>query len=72
LARRISKMATTLKELQEQIDEQQDAIDQARAILEDAYEPAATRTELVEAISQALDVLSGVEEEEEEEEEDQD
>lgn len=65
-------MATTQKELQEQIDDQQDTIDQARAILEDAYTPEATRTDLVEAVSTAIDILAGESEEEEEEEEEGD
>jgi hypothetical protein len=65
-------MATSLKELQETIDEQQEAIDQAREILEDAYTPEATRADLVAAVSQAIDVLSEEEEDEEEEEEETD
>jgi hypothetical protein len=62
-------MATTLKELQDEIDDLQETIDQAREILEDAYTPEATRTDLVSAVSQAIDLLAGEEEEEEEEEE---
>jgi hypothetical protein len=64
-------MATSMKELQGQIDEQQETIDQARELLEDVYTPEATRTELVDAVSQAIDVLAGAEEEEEEEGEDE-
>lgn len=61
-------MATN-SELQDLIDEQQATIDQAREILEDAYTPEATRADLVTAVSEAIDVLAGLEEEEEEEEE---
>ncbi len=56
------------KELQEQLDEQEETISQARDILEDAYTPEATRADLVSAVSEALDVLSGEGAEEEEEE----
>jgi uncharacterized protein with ATP-grasp and redox domains len=66
--RRSFQMATSVKDLQDQIDEQQETIDEASAILDEAYTPEATRAELVAAVSQALDVLSGEEEEEEEEE----
>lgn len=61
------KMASN-KELQEQLDEQEETISQARDILEDAYTPEATRADLVSAVSEALDVLSGEGAEEEEEE----
>jgi len=54
----------TLKELQEQIDEQQEIIDQAREILDDSYTPEATRADLVNAVSQALDILADEEEDE--------
>jgi hypothetical protein len=62
----------TLQELQDQIDDQQETIDQAQAILEDAYTPEASRADLVAAVSEAIDVLAGEEEEEEEEEDEQD
>lgn len=65
-------MATTNKELQDIVDEQEATIDQAREILEDAYTPEATRADLVTAVGEALDVLAGLEEEEEEGEEDED
>jgi predicted RNA binding protein with dsRBD fold (UPF0201 family) len=60
----------TLKELQEQIDEQQEIIDQAREILDDSYTPEATRADLVNAVSQALDILADEEEGEDEDEDD--
>ena len=62
----------TVKELQDQLDEQDGTIDQALEILEEAYSPEATRADLVAAVSAAIDVLSGEEEEEEEEAEDED
>jgi hypothetical protein len=49
----------SLKELQEQLDDQQEVIDQVSEILESAYTPEASRGDMVEAISEALDVLSG-------------
>jgi hypothetical protein len=65
-------MATSMKELQAENDELNDTIDQARSTLEDAYTPEATRADLVAAVSQALDLLSGEEEEDDSEEDDQD
>ncbi len=62
-------MATSLKELQGQIDDLQETIDNAREVLEDAYTPEATRADLVSAVSQAIDLLTAEEEEEGEEEE---
>ena len=55
-------------ELQEQIDEQEETLSQARGFLEEAFTPDATRSDLVAAVSQALDVLSGEKEPEEDEE----
>ena len=49
----------SMKELQEQLDDQQQVIDQVSEILESAYTPEASRGDMVEAISEALDVLSG-------------
>ena len=49
----------SMKELQEQLDDQQEVIDQVSEILESAYTPEASRGDMVEAISEALDVLSG-------------
>ena len=49
----------SIKELQEQLDDQQEVIDQVSEILESAYTPEASRGDMVEAISEALDVLSG-------------
>jgi len=65
-------MASTVKELQDQIDAQQDTIDEAREILENVYSPESERSDFVDAVSEALDVLSGEEEEEEEDEEEED
>ena len=53
----------SMKELQDQLDDQQEVLDQATAILEEAYTPEATRADLVEAVSDALDVLTGEDEE---------
>jgi hypothetical protein len=39
--------------------EQQDQMDNAAAILNDAYTPEASREELAEAVGQALDILNG-------------
>jgi hypothetical protein len=50
--------------LQDQLDEQQELIDNAVEVLEEAYTPEASRADLVNAVSQALDILSGEEEEE--------
>jgi hypothetical protein len=55
-------------ELQEQLDEQDKTISQACEILAGAYAPESTRAELVLAVSQALDVLTGEAEEEDEDE----
>jgi uncharacterized protein with ATP-grasp and redox domains len=57
------------KELQQQIDDQEETINQALEILNEAYTPEATRADLVSAVSDAIDALSGEEEPEEEEEE---
>ena len=57
----------TVNELQNQLDEQEGTIDQALEILEEAYSPEATRADLVAAVSEAIDVLSGEEEDEGEE-----
>ena len=54
--------------LQDELDEQQETIDNAVEVLEEAYTPEASRADLVNAVSQALDILSGEEEEEEEDE----
>jgi hypothetical protein len=58
------------KELQSQIDDQEETINEALEILQDAYTPEATRTDLVGAVSDAIAVLSGEEVEESSEEED--
>jgi uncharacterized protein with ATP-grasp and redox domains len=57
-------------ELQDQLDEQQETIDNAVEVLEEAYTPEASRADLVNAVSQALDILSGEDEEEDENGED--
>ena len=49
----------SMKELQEQLDDQQEVMDSVSEILESAYTPEASRGDMVEAISEALDVLSG-------------
>jgi hypothetical protein len=56
--------------LQDQLDEQQETIDNAVEVLEEAYTPEASRADLVNAVSQALDILSGEDEEEDENGED--
>jgi uncharacterized protein with ATP-grasp and redox domains len=61
-------MATSLQELRDELDDRQETIDQACEVLEEAYTPEATRADLVAAVSQALDVLSGQGGEEEGEE----
>jgi hypothetical protein len=71
------EMARTIKDYEAEIDELQSTIDQAREILEDAYVPEAGRTDLVAAVGEALDLLTGEEEEDEldedeDEEDDQD
>jgi len=66
LVKGVSKMPSTLKELKDELDELQGNVDDAVAILEDAYTPAATRADLVSAVSEALDLLAAEEEEEEE------
>jgi hypothetical protein len=57
----------TLKETQAEYQALQENVENAVAILEDAYTPEATRTDLVNAVSQALDLLQEEEEDEEEE-----
>jgi hypothetical protein len=64
-------MATSAKDLQAEIDDLNDTIEQASSILEDAYTPEASRADLVNAVSQALDILTEEEEEDEGEDEDQ-
>ena len=56
--------------LQDELDEQQETIDNAVEVLEEAYTPEASRADLVNAVSQALDILSGEDEEEDENGED--
>ena len=59
------------KELQSEIDEQTDTITEAVEILEAVYTPESTRSDLVEAVADALAVLSGDAEEEGEEDEEE-
>lgn len=54
-------------DLQQQIDGLNETIDEAIAILEDAYTPEASREELAEAIGNVLDTLSPQEEDEDDE-----
>ena len=68
--RRVSM--ATVKELNQEIGDLEETINEATAILEDAYTPEASREDLAEAIGNALDILSGEEEEQEEEEEEED
>jgi hypothetical protein len=56
--------------LQDELDEQQEMIDNAVDVLEEAYTPEASRADLVNAVSEALDILSGEDEEEDENGED--
>ena len=58
----------SIKELQEELAEQEATITEVTDILEAAYTPEATRADLVEAVSDALDILTGEEESESEEE----
>jgi uncharacterized protein with ATP-grasp and redox domains len=59
------------KELQQQIDDQDETMSQALEILNEAYTPEATRADLVSAVCDAIDILSGEEEPEQEEEEEE-
>jgi hypothetical protein len=65
-----SKMPSN-KEMLEQIDTQEEMIDQAREVLENAYTPEATRADLVAAVSDAIDILSGEAEAAEDNEDDE-
>ena len=60
------------KELQAQLDEQQEVIDQVTESLEASYTVESTRADFVEAVGDALDILSGEEESEEETSEEED
>jgi hypothetical protein len=51
-------MAST-KELQAEISDLQETIGQALEVLQESYEPAATRTDLAEAVGDAIAILSG-------------
>jgi hypothetical protein len=52
-------MPSTVKDLKDELDELQGTVDDAVEILQDAYQPEATRADLVTAVSQALDLLNG-------------
>ncbi len=58
--------------LKDQVADLQGSIDEARQILEDAYTPEATRADLVNAVSQAIDALSDEDEDDEDEDVDDD
>jgi hypothetical protein len=51
--------------------EQQEQIDNAAAILNDAYTPEASREELADAVGQALDILNGGDDDSESDEDDE-
>ena len=58
-------MMATKSELQEQVD-------QAAAVLNEAYTPESTREELATAVGEALDILNGEDEEEDDDNSDED
>lgn len=64
-------MPSTVKDLKDELDELQRTVDDAVEILQDAYQPEATRADLVTAVSQALDLLNGEEGESPDGEEDE-
>jgi uncharacterized protein with ATP-grasp and redox domains len=64
-------MPSTVKDLKDELDELQGTVDDAVEILQDAYQPEATRADLVTAVSQALDLLNGEEDESPDGEEDE-
>jgi hypothetical protein len=64
-------MPSTVKDLKDELDELQGTVDDAVEILQDAYQPEATRADLVTAVSQALDLLNGEEGESPDGEEDE-
>jgi hypothetical protein len=53
--RRRSTMAT----LKQQVEDLENVLSEAQSVLEDAYQPEATREELAEAVGAALDIISG-------------
>jgi hypothetical protein len=65
-----NRMATNSKELQAQIEEQEEMIGDALDVLQEAYTPKASRADLVDAVSNAIDILSGEGETAEEDEDD--
>jgi hypothetical protein len=65
------EMPSTVKDLKDELDELQGTVDDAVEILQDAYQPEATRADLVTAVSQALDLLNGEEDESPDGEEDE-
>lgn len=64
---KLSKLGTSIKQLETEIDDLQETIDEATSILEDAFVPEASREDLALAVRDALDVLAGEEEVEEDE-----
>ena len=58
----------SVKEVQAEVDEQDAIITQAVEVLEAVYTPEATRADLVEAVSEAIDILTGEEEDSDTEE----
>jgi len=64
-------MPSSVKDLQQELAEQEAVVTEALEVLEEAYAPETTRGEAMEAISSAIDILSGEESEEAEEEEEE-
>ena len=60
-------MAQSATSVQEELDSVLDDIAQAKAILDDAYQPEATREDLAKAIGDALEVLEDYESESDDE-----
>ena len=55
-------MPSSKQALENEIEELQGTIDEAREVLEDVYTPEATRTDLVNAVSDVINLLAGEEE----------
>jgi hypothetical protein len=59
-------MAARKDPVQAELDEALNDIESARSILEEAYEPEATRAQLASAVGQALEILNEYADDEEE------
>jgi hypothetical protein len=57
--------------LQEQVDDMENVLSEAQSVLEDAYQPEATREQLAEAVGAALDIISGEDLDEEDTDDDE-